>query len=164
MAVTNFEKNAAEAERWRRVNDNVMGGVSQGQMMLTDRGTGVFQGNLSLENNGGFSSVRRRSDDYDFSGAAGIAAQVKGDGRRYQLRLKTAGTGDLSYRAEFETQPGEWQTVQAPFSSFAPIFRGRVLTDAPPLNLSEIEEVGFLIADGKAGEFRLEADWIRLME
>lgn len=43
---------------YRAVNDNVMGGISSGSFILISGVGGMFSGRLSLENNGGFSSVR----------------------------------------------------------------------------------------------------------
>jgi monofunctional biosynthetic peptidoglycan transglycosylase len=83
-----FESNN-EAEQWISVNDGVMGGVSQGQMRFTDQGTALFSGALSLENNGGFASVRTYPQQYDLEGYAGLAIRIKGDGRRYKLRIRT---------------------------------------------------------------------------
>ncbi len=54
------ESNMAEAEqrRWYAVDDGVMGGVSQSGFRV-DAGAGCFGGEVSLENGGGFASVRR---------------------------------------------------------------------------------------------------------
>ena len=43
---------------WWPLNDTVMGGVSSSRMELSGEGKAVFTGKVSLENNGGFSSVR----------------------------------------------------------------------------------------------------------
>ena len=42
--------------QWSIVNDDVMGGVSQGSAQAVDDVL-LFKGDISLENNGGFSSV-----------------------------------------------------------------------------------------------------------
>ena len=158
--ITDFAA-ASEGDRWRAVNDGVMGGVSQGSFQVAE-GTGRFSGDISLENNGGFSSVRRESEDFAFSGARAIALRVRGDGRRYQLRLKADDTNNsLSYRAFFDTRAGEWLTVEIPLSSFEPVFRGRVVADAPLISPAEIQQIGFLLADKNPGSFTLETDWIR---
>lgn len=159
--VTDFTNSTEERDRWRNVDDNVMGGISQGNINVTEQNTAIFSGTLSLENNGGFSSVRRDVRDIDLSQATGLSLRVKGDGRRYQLRVQTADADNISYRAEFETTAGEWQQVQFPFSAFEPVFRGRIISNAPALNPTAAEQVGFLIADKKDGEFQLEIDWIR---
>ena len=149
-----------EAQRWRNVDDTVMGGISQGDITLTAQGTGVFSGVLSLENNGGFSSVRRDTSDYDFSGVSRVAIRVRGDGRRYQLRLQTRDADRVTYRAAFDTVADEWQTLSFAFDDFEPVFRGQVVDSAPTLSADGIYQVGFLIADKKRGEFNLEIDWI----
>jgi monofunctional biosynthetic peptidoglycan transglycosylase len=48
---------ASHAAGWQIVNDAVMGGVSDGEFRLA-KGVAIFSGNISLENNGGFASVR----------------------------------------------------------------------------------------------------------
>ena len=65
---------------WRAVNDSVMGGVSKGGPQFPGDGTMVFAGSLSLENNGGFSSIRTRSKRRDLSGYEALAARIRGNG------------------------------------------------------------------------------------
>ncbi|MGY8883923.1 MAG: CIA30 family protein, partial [Flavobacteriales bacterium] len=48
----------SDLKKWTIVDDVVMGGRSSGNFRLNDDGHGVFEGEISLENNGGFSSVR----------------------------------------------------------------------------------------------------------
>ena len=43
---------------WQVVNDGVMGGRSYGNLTRSGDSEALFSGNLSLENNGGFSSIR----------------------------------------------------------------------------------------------------------
>ena len=88
--------------------------------------------------------------------------RVRGDGRRYKFTVRTeAGFNALNYQAEFTTKRGEWEEHRLAFKDFMPTFRGRVLTDVPPLIPSKITSVGLLISDKKAGPFRLEMSWIR---
>jgi hypothetical protein len=47
-------------DSWRIVDDVVMGGRSDGRFYIGDEGHAVFNGIVSLENNGGFSLVRYR--------------------------------------------------------------------------------------------------------
>ncbi|MEM9948409.1 MAG: CIA30 family protein [Cyanobacteria bacterium P01_D01_bin.36] len=151
----------AEANGWRNVDDTVMGGVSQSAFSITEDGYGLFSGTLSLENNGGFTSVRRVASGEEFTGAQAMLLRVKGDGRPYQLRLKME-TSDraVSYKSEFETT-GEWQILRLPIESFEAVFRGRAVEDAPTLDPSEVKEIGFLLASKDSGDFQLEIDWIQ---
>lgn len=150
-----------EAARWLKVNDGVMGGLSQSEMVFTLRGTAIFQGSVSLENYGGFASVRTTLQEYGLSGYEGLTVRVKGDGHRFKLRLRTDDRFDSpAYQADFDTVADAWVTVQVPFSAFAPTFRGRQLRNMPPIDSTEIRQIGFLIADKQAGPFQLEIDWI----
>jgi monofunctional biosynthetic peptidoglycan transglycosylase len=147
---------------WILVNDDVMGGRSTSQLTVTDDGTGIFSGFISLENNGGFASTRVSLDSLDLSEHEGVVIRVRGDGRRYQLRFRTeAGSRGLAYKAEFETAAGEWQETVLPFREFQATFRGHNPPDTPPLRPGQIRQVGFLIADKIEGPFRLEVDWIK---
>ncbi len=152
-----------EAHRWRAINDDVMGGVSRGHIHLED-GFGVFSGEISLEHNGGFASVRRNPEPFDLRGRAGLVLHVRGDGRRYQLRLRTNQLFDgAAYRALFQPPAGEWQRVALPWHEFEAVFRGRRLEDAPPLDPAAIRQVGLMIADRRPGPFRLEVAWLETL-
>lgn len=149
--------------RWVAVNDGVMGGRSQGGPELRD-GQLHFTGTLSLENNGGFSSVRSVGARYDFSGGKALVLRVKGDGRSYQLRLATG----LRYRGipiswggTFETTAGQWTEVSVPFDSLVPTVFGNVLR-GPPIDLAQVRELGFLIGDKREGDFALAVEWVKL--
>ncbi len=160
--ITEFT-NAQEADWWRSVDDVVMGGVSDGAFTVTPAKTGVFSGELSLENNGGFASVRRNVEGVNFEGAKAIALRIKGDGRPYQFRLQTKTANDgLSYRVVFETHADEWMEITLPIADFEPVFRGKVVANAPKLALDQVKRIGFLLADKQPGAFRLETDWIRI--
>ena len=151
-----------EAQRWSVVNDGVMGGISQGSIEPAQNGTAIFSGRLSLENNGGFASIRRQSDNYNLNGCNGVILKVKGDGRTYQFRVKTDDQYDgIAYRSLFATYARQWQTITLPFDSFSAIFRGRPVPDAPVLRPEQIRQIGFLLADKQPGLFRLEIAWIK---
>ena len=146
---------------WTVVNDGVMGGRSTSDVERTDRDTLRFSGHVSLENNGGFASTRTELGPVDLSAFEGVALRVRGDGRRYQLRLRMQ-TGDrIAYKAAFETEPDRWSEVHLSFDDFVPTFRGRRPPDAPPLDPGHIGQLGFLIADRREGPFELEVDWVR---
>jgi monofunctional biosynthetic peptidoglycan transglycosylase len=142
-----------------------MGGVSNSDIQQTEHGTGVFEGVLSLENNGGFASVRVVLGRHDLSAYAGLDIRVRGDGRTYQLRLRTDNRVDgVAYRAQFETVESEWITARLPFDEFLPTFRGRTLSDVQPLDASRIHQVAFMLADKNPGPFSLEIDFIGLID
>lgn len=147
---------------WTVINDTVMGGVSRSRMRRSENNTGIFEGTVSLEHNGGFASVRTMLGRRDLSDAAGLELRVRGDGRTYQIRLRTDDRFDgIAYRAPLETRDGTWVLRRIPFESFMPSFRGRILTDVPPLDTSRIQQLGFMLADQHPGPFALEIDYVR---
>ena len=143
-----------DIEPWSSINDGVMGGLSAGGMSQTDEGL-KFSGNLSLENNGGFSSVRRSVSE-DFSRATGVRIEVRGDGREYQFRIRQdAGFDGVSWNAAFSSS-AQWQQVELALDQFTPVFRGRKVPQAGPVIPAEIKQIGFLLADKTSGRFELE--------
>jgi NADH dehydrogenase [ubiquinone] 1 alpha subcomplex assembly factor 1 len=151
-----------EVSRWVAINDDVMGGISQGRIELSAAATALFCGQLSLENNGGFASIRRRSNNYNLNGCNGVILKVKGDSRTYQFRVKTDDQYDgVAYRSLFATDARQWQIITLPFESFSASFRGRPVPDAPVLRPEQIRQIGFLLADKQPGLFRLEIAWIK---
>jgi monofunctional biosynthetic peptidoglycan transglycosylase len=146
---------------WFIINDGVMGGLSESTMTSHKNGYGIFSGNVSLENNGGFASVRARIPGNDYSVHDKIVLRVKGDGKKYQFRIRTNQNFDgVSYQANFTAKPGEWQIVEFSENDFTPVWRGRVVKDYPALDFANMRQIGFLIADYQKGGFELMVDEI----
>ena len=158
--VVDFAK--PETARWTIVNDGVMGGRSSSDVELTEENTAIFRGILSLENNGGFSSVRGRFPTMDLSAYEGVTLRVRGDGRSYQLRFRMSGSlNGVAHGTEFETKAGEWTYVTIPFNRFQPTLRGYRPRGAGPLDPSRIQQITFLIGDKIEAPFHLEVAWVK---
>ncbi len=147
------------ANSWQIVNDNVMGGISRSSFRMHTDGYAVFSGTLSLENNGGFASVRAQTRSAaDLSDFKGLSVRVLGDGKTYCLRLRTVENGRLtwfSHETRFSTKRGEWETYFLPFSEFKAEFRGTPVRGNPTLNAKAVAEIGFMIQDKQEGSFQL---------
>jgi hypothetical protein len=142
---------------WQAINDGVMGGVSRGGAEIGRDGRLVFSGTVSLENNGGFASVRTQPARLGAAGVQAVRLDLRGDGKRYKLNLKTDDAFDgVQYQAAFVAPAGRWAALTLPLGSFAPKHRGRAVPDAPPLDPARIVTLGFLISDRQVGPFRLE--------
>ncbi len=152
--------NETNLRNWKVVDDGVMGGRSAGCIHMSDNGHAVFHGDVSLENNGGFSSVRYRFESKDVSAYTKFIIRLKGDGKRYQFRTKSDSYEPQSYISYFQTT-GDWQTIEIPLSDMYPTFRGMKLR-MPNYPAQTMEEVAFLIANKRAETFQLEIDWIAL--
>ena len=114
--------------QWRVVTDRVMGGVSEARYAF-DRDEFFkymhMQGNVSLENNGGFVQMALALSDTsqgrDVGGYSGIRLWVKGNGERYYVHLKNKQTVFpwQYYAASFATSE-DWKQVEIPFEQFEP--------------------------------------------
>jgi hypothetical protein len=172
---TNSDNNSSQAElpgvllfdfndpnqAWFTVDDNVMGGVSSSSGQILEEGTLMFSGTMSLENNGGFSSLRSNWAPIDLSGSDGLLIRALGDGNIYRMRVRTTATGrDVSYNSFFETEDGEWTTVYIPFNTMVPTIMGFQVSSGE-LDPSKISSFGFMLSDKQPGDFSLQVDWIR---
>ncbi|WP_084647874.1 CIA30 family protein [Flaviramulus basaltis] len=145
---------------WNTVDDVVMGGRSNGSFSIDNGGFGVFEGLVSLENNGGFSMVQYKFETKKVNAFSEICIRLKGDGKKYQFRVKTSNSDDYSYVIPFETNT-EWQTIKIPFNTMYPAFRGRKL-NAENYPGKQMEMIAFLIGNKKAESFKLQIDNIEL--
>jgi NADH dehydrogenase [ubiquinone] 1 alpha subcomplex assembly factor 1 len=148
---------------WSVTNDYVMGGISQGDWYQEDDYV-VFEGDVSLENNGGFSSARVWFRSVNLSAYDGVALQVRGDGQTYGFGFRDM-TSRYDYRVKFETTPSEeddWETIYIPFDEAVATWFGRVFASAGQVNTEQMRGMNLIISDGQEGPFRLEIQSIAL--
>ena len=146
------------ARRLWVVNDGVMGGVSQSRFRHDAEGV-VFEGEVSLRNNGGFASLRGPVAWAD--GTSTLELAVHGDGKRYRLLLRMdSAPGAASYQCEFDALGP--QTHRFTAADFQATFRGRIVS-AAPLVFARVVEFGVLIADKQEGPFVLQLRHIRAL-
>ena len=157
--IYDFNRNS-KASDWTIVNDGVMGGLSYGNFSINQEGNGVFSGTISLENNGGFSSVRYRFAPLATTAKSKVVLRIKGDGKSYQFRIKDQSSAYYSYSTTFATT-GEWETITIDLNSLYPSFRGRRIA-ASNYNSDSFEEIVFLVGNKKQESFRLFLDSIVL--
>lgn len=146
---------------WISLDDRVMGGVSSSALVPGDTGTAFFRGRLSRENGGGFASVCSLPRPLDLRAFSGVAVRFRGDGRGYQLRLRS--TADLDgpvHQAPFDGPVGRWCTAWIRFDELRASFRGRPVPDAAPLDRERVTTFGLLVRAEPVGDFALELAWI----
>jgi hypothetical protein len=149
-------------DKWRIVNDGVMGGLSSSNAVVKDDKI-VFSGNVSLENNGGFASLRSPVKDYNFEKFSGIEIKIKGDGKLYSISMKeTTYFNGYFYTSSFETKKDEWIVVQIPFNEFKLYYYGKETSSNKKIPLNNIKEISLLIGDKQEGQFKAEVDYIKL--
>lgn len=145
---------------WRIQNDSVMGGLSLGQFKVEPEGYGVFWGDVSLENNGGFSSVQYFFDPINISEYETAYIRLKGDGKKYNFIVEAKRSDRHYYEIVVETGT-EWETIEIPLEDLVPVRRGDRL-NKPNFPGETLCQVRFLIGNGKAESFRLEVGKIWL--
>lgn len=141
---------ATTGTRWQLVTDRVMGGVSAGALLRESVGGRPalrMQGDVSLENNGGFIQMALDlapdGGVVDASGSTGLEIDVLGNDQDYGVHLRTDAIVRpwQSYRQGFRAGP-TWRTVRLPFASFVP-HRIEV-----PLDVTKLRRIG-LVAIGR---------------
>lgn len=151
----------ATAAAWRTVNDGVMGGRSSGRAKVNPEKNLEFFGNLSLENNGGFASVRGKTPKVNLKSDESIVLRVKGDGREYNFNLYTQpDLGGYAFRMSFKTVRDKWVEVRMPVKKFTATWRGRVYPNER-LDPGRVAGMGILLGDKRPGSFSLQVDWIK---
>ncbi|MDX2319560.1 MAG: CIA30 family protein [Moritella sp.] len=153
-----------ERFNWRISNDGVMGGKSQGQLLFKQDHV-LFTGNISLANNGGFSSAFRTVEPLSPDIGA-ITVDIAGDGHHYQFRVATNINGQrLYYFHEVSTEAGQRHRLRFELADFQATFRGRKIPNAPAIKPEHISEVGFLLTAKQARPFSLSmfaVDFIKM--
>jgi transforming growth factor-beta-induced protein len=143
---------------WSTVLDGVMGGLSTGKVSQPKPGILRFTGELSLENNGGFSQMRTAVREGSCTGADGFVLDVKGDGRSYTFDVRVSNVRMMagSFQQKFDTIAGEWKQIRLPLDGFKLFSFGREMRGAAALDAAKVESIGVTLADKQAGPFALE--------
>ncbi|MDC0918052.1 CIA30 family protein [Candidatus Marinimicrobia bacterium] len=148
---------------WKIINDGVMGGISQSSIYINKENNIIFNGFVSLENNGGFCSCRISLNDNKLKDIESFVLRVKGDGKIYKFRLRMDGSylKNIEYSSDFQTKKDEWIDVIIPVKNFKPYLYGFRSRISPKLRTQRINSMGFLIADKQEGNFNLEIMYVK---
>lgn len=151
----------AAVRSWRNLDDVVMGGVSASRFEHVPDGRARFAGVVSLENGGGFASVRCSGVPLNLAGCEALELELAGDGKTYKLSLRLdAGFDGVSYQASFSAPAGRRVRVRIAFAELTPTFRGRTVP-AEPFDPARATQLGLLVGDKQAGPFQLDLFAIR---
>ncbi|SEB44242.1 Complex I intermediate-associated protein 30 (CIA30) [Tenacibaculum sp. MAR_2009_124] len=152
IVICDFSKN--NFYNWKVINDDVMGGISTSSMKVNSNGQGVFSGEVSTENNGGFAMTRLKTAVEISNKNKRIVLHVKGDGKEYQFRIKSQAGARYWYVQSFKTTTEE-QKIELNLKDFYPSFRGYKL-NKENFNSDKIEEIAILIGNKKNENFQLK--------
>lgn len=137
--------NAAELD-WKIINDDVMGGHSSSEYSMNNNSI-LFSGFTSLDNNGGFASIRGILNKNLASHLSQIKIYHEKDERDYEIILKSK-KNNYSYRHLLKTE-------FINLSDFEASYRGSKIVNYQSIVASDIESIGIIIADGKQSDFEI---------
>ena len=147
---------------WFNQNDTVMGGVSDSATTWID-GQLVFSGNLSLDNNGGFTSTFGPINDQLptlMSGAEAIVVTARGDGKTYLMQIRNY--DNTRYIQRFTTVADVEQDYVLPLADFESVdWRLSVIPNAAPIDIATIGQLGFYLLDKQVGPFEIAISSIK---
>lgn len=145
---------------WMIVNDGVMGGLSQGDAELRDNSL-YFYGKVSLENNGGFASVRAPYQKLDLSRFTKVNIKYRSRGQSIGFSLNKYQRFYLPNHKIILPPSTEWTTKSIELLDFKTYRMGREIEDKITTDdLGKIIRIGFITNDKKASVFEFEVDYI----
>jgi hypothetical protein len=112
----------------------------------------LFAGKVSTENNDGFCSVNFDCKKVSLTQYQLFSIRLKGDGNKYQFRVKSNRDDYYSYVNVFQTT-SEWHTIEIPMSEMYPTFRARKL-DFQNYDGTSLEVFAFFIGNKKTESFQ----------
>lgn len=148
------------ANGFRSLNDGVMGGRSSGAMGWDEEeGCGLYAGELSTANSGGFSSVLIPTPKANLPDARGLWIEYKSDGQQYKLQVRRSADSDVGllsmftgggndgvvYQADLPGPDQTWTTAFIPFQNFRPSWRGQPRS-APDLTGTQLKSVSLMVS------------------
>jgi len=135
-------------QNWFVVNDGVMGGLSSSNSEVLENSL-LFKGNISLKNNGGFSSLRGPKNNVNLSQYKNIEIKYRSKGQDFGLRLMEYDAYYMPYfKYLFDDTSWEWQTVKISLKEFNQYrlsdITGKKMSKE---NLSNIGRIGIIVSN-----------------
>ncbi len=154
-------KTDGAGQDWRVVVDGVMGGLSTATLELTEQSL-VLDGSVSLENNGGFASVRSPYGDYSLAAYDSVTVRYRATGQSFYLSTDIHRQWWLpSYRLHYP-QSAEWTELTHAVGSMKETRIGEPTGNMITAEqLDQIIQMGFITGDKSSGPFRIEVDYIK---
>lgn len=183
--VWRFNGNPQSLDSWITVCDSDFNeGYSTCNMELTQQGTLLFSGNLDntvpkdgIIKRAGYCALRttqfrksfKRKKYLNWENYNHLVMRIRGDGRNYMINIGNRGFFDLTWKDIYNytlfTRGGPyWQYVKISFSKFIFTSYGRIQDSQRPILLDSISSFGITAADQIPGPFRLEIDYIGLLQ
>ena len=146
---------------WMIVNDGVMGGRSNSRFEVKDEAL-HFSGTLSLENNGGFVSLRSPYSELDVSGYKKLIITYKLDHGKMGFSMNRYQQYYLPNYKVYLEQSDEWKTVTFKLKDFQEeVMAKKTGNPMPEEAMKEIIRIGFIKSDKDTTPFELVVKELR---
>jgi len=161
--VINFGETSED--RWYTVNDTVMGGVSSGVLTYGESSL-VFEGIVSTDSNGGFTSIRSPNETTNLSMYSKAIIRLRSEGQPFSIILAhNPYWFQDQYKFDISVDTTDWTVVEIPLSEFEvyssqngyPYGTGEMMTSETSTEILHMEFMSELFEDGA---FRFEVDFI----
>lgn len=162
MIEYNFGNQCANCDDWYVVVDGVMGGKSQGVIAYTDTSI-VFSGNVSLENNGGFTSIRTKEHNFDLSKYSTVVIKYKSIGQDFSFYLNRYKKHyEPKFRIDLPITNNLWKEEVIALKDFKIVKLGKEINgNITREDFESIIKIGFISNTKTATEFSLELDYVK---
>ncbi|MEM9824291.1 MAG: CIA30 family protein [Bacteroidota bacterium] len=156
-----FGKNK-DGNDWEIINDGVMGGLSKGEFEFTDH-TLKFYGSVSLDNYGGFTSIKSPFKTFDLGLAQKVKIRYKTSNQSIAINLENSKEFYKPYyKLNLEDTNDEWKSVEIEINQFKGYSLGQeVSTKISKEFLKSVQRIGFITSQKKEGKFNIEVDYLK---
>lgn len=156
-----FGVDCDNCNEWFVVLDGVMGGLSTGKLKTTANSI-VLEGKVSLDNNGGFTSVRTPYQEYDLSEYNTVAIRYRSMGQDFAFTLnKYRRFWYPNYKANLPITDGKWITETYELRNFGTYKLEELIDGTPDTDdLANIIRLGFISNTKAATDYTFEVDFV----
>jgi hypothetical protein len=161
-----FGNGQNQISNWVLISDNIMGGVSKSKLEYTEN-TMVLSGNISLDNFGGFSSVKTTFGKHDLSQFKGVKIRFKSSKQKFAFTLEDNKNWTLpNYKGDFcSSKENLWEEKIIYFKDFKEYQIGEpTAKKLKDTSLKNIVRMGIITTEKKEGPFSIEIDYVEFIK
>ena len=165
-SIIDFGNSAEKNQEWKLLSDNIMGGVTKSKIEYTNNSV-LLSGNISLDNYGGFSSIKTKYKSVDLSKYNGIKIKFKSTNQKFAFTLEdNQDWTQPNYKREFSSKKDDtWEEVIIYFKDFQEIVIGETTGNMmKSKSLKNIVRMGIMTYEKKEGPFSLEVDYVAFIK
>jgi hypothetical protein len=160
-----FGNSTNRTSNWAILSDNVMGGVSEGQIEYGSNSV-TLKGNVSLENRGGFVSIKSKFGNLDLSAFKMVKIRFRSSLQKYAFTLENSRRWyEPAYKHDFNAKEiNKWETITLNLDDFAEEVIGRPTGNKTDKSILEnILRIGISTNEKREGPFQLEIESIEFI-